>query len=119
MVVPFENYTSSPFYDADKDSPLGLDQLLSKLDNAQEAAIFDPKINADYVLYASPIPDTNFIAIGYREWRSVVTGITNISPRSIHPVPLRWVCVNPQIIESPLIYSEQYLHPTAPVDGLA
>ncbi|WP_051608630.1 ATP-binding protein [Selenomonas sp. FC4001] len=78
VVVPFENYTSSPFYDADKDSPLGLDQLLSKLDNAQEAAIFDPKINADYVLYASPIPDTNFIAIGYREWRSVITGITNI-----------------------------------------
>ena len=78
VVVPFENYTGSPFYDADKDSPLGLDQLLAKLDSAQEAAIFDPKINADYVLYASPIPDTNFIAIGYREWRSVVTGITNI-----------------------------------------
>ena len=78
VVVPFENYKSSPFYDADKDSPLGLDQLLAKLDSAQEAAIFDPKINADYVLYASPIPDTNFIAIGYREWRSVVTGITNI-----------------------------------------
>ncbi len=78
VVVPFENYTDSPFYDADKDSPLGLDQLLAKLDSAQEAAIFDPKINADYVLYASPIPDTNFIAIGYREWRSVVTGITNI-----------------------------------------
>ncbi|WP_051598463.1 ATP-binding protein [Selenomonas ruminantium] len=78
VVVPFENYTDSPFYDADKDIPLGLDQLLAKLDSAQEAAIFDPKINADYVLYASPIPDTNFIAIGYREWRSVVTGITNI-----------------------------------------
>ena len=78
VVVPFENYTDSPFYDADKDSPLGLDQLLTKLDSAQEAAIFDPKINTDYVLYASPIPDTTFIAIGYREWRSVVTGITNI-----------------------------------------
>ncbi|SFB01087.1 ATP-binding protein [Selenomonas ruminantium] len=78
VVVPFENYQSSPFYDANTDSPLGLDQLLAKLDSAQEAAIFDPKLDADYVLYAAPIPDTSFIAIGYREWRSVVTGITNI-----------------------------------------
>ena len=78
VVVPFENYLNSPFYDAAADSPLGLDRMLAKLDSAQEAAIFDPEISADYVLYAAPIPDTNFIAIGYREWRSVVTGITNI-----------------------------------------
>ena len=78
VVVPFENYKDSPFYDAATDSPLGLDKLLAKLASAHEAAIFDSELSADYVLYAAPIADTSFIAIGYREWRSVVTGITNI-----------------------------------------
>lgn len=78
VIVPFESYQQSDFYDPAQDAPLGLDKLLAKLENSDEAAIFDPDINSDYVLYAAPIPDTNFVAIGYREWRSVVTGITNI-----------------------------------------
>ena len=80
VIVSFHDYEESPFYDAAKAAPLGLDRLLEKLNNSQEAdvSIFDPELNADYMLYASPVPDTHFLAIGYREWRSLMTGITNI-----------------------------------------
>ncbi len=78
VVVPFENYRQSGFYEPAQDSPLGLDRLLAQLESSDEAAIFDPDIHNDYVLYAAPVPDTDFIAIGYREWRSVITGIANI-----------------------------------------
>ena len=78
VVVPFEDYKNSSFYDAAKDSPLGLDQLLSKLEHSQETAIFDPALNNDYVIYAAYIPNTSFVVIGYRQWRSVLTGISNI-----------------------------------------
>ncbi|WP_303840376.1 ATP-binding protein [Selenomonas ruminantium] len=80
VIVPFHDYTESPFYDAAKDAPLGLDKLLTKLESGQEVdvSIFDPELNADYMLYAAPIADTHFLAIGYREWRSLMTGITNI-----------------------------------------
>ncbi len=80
VIVPFRDYTESPFYDAAKDAPLGLDKLLTKLESGQEVdvSIFDPDLNADYMLYAAPIADTHFLAIGYREWRSLMTGITNI-----------------------------------------
>ena len=80
VIVPFRDYTESPFYDAAKDAPLGLDKLLTKLESGQEVdvSIFDPELNADYMLYAAPIADTHFLAIGYREWRSLMTGITNI-----------------------------------------
>lgn len=78
VVIPFDKYRYSDFYDADKDAPLGLDQLLAKMEQSREASIFDPDLNEDYVLYAAPIPETSFIIIGYHEWRSVVTGITNI-----------------------------------------
>jgi len=80
VIVPFQDYQESPFYDAAKNAPLGLDKLLGKLSSGQEAdvSIFDPELNADYMLSAAPIPDTPFLAIGYREWRSLMTGITNI-----------------------------------------
>lgn len=78
VMVPFENYPQSDFYEPAQDAPLGVDKLLDKLENSDEAAIFDPEISNGYVIYAAPIPDTNFVAIGYREWRTVVTGITNI-----------------------------------------
>ena len=80
VIAPFKGYTDSPFYDAAGNAPLGLDRLLSRLDKGQEndAAIFDPELSADYMLYAAPVSGTNFLVIGYREWRSVMTGITNI-----------------------------------------
>ncbi|MBQ5503423.1 MAG: hypothetical protein IIT82_12060, partial [Selenomonas sp.] len=42
VVVPFENYKDSPFYDAATDSPLGLDKLLAKLASAHEQLSLTP-----------------------------------------------------------------------------
>ncbi len=78
VIIPFENYRQSEFYDEAANAPLGMDRLLDKLEESDNAAIFDADVHSDYVIYAAPVPDTSFIAIGYREWRSVVTGINNI-----------------------------------------
>ncbi|MCR5175524.1 MAG: response regulator [Anaerovibrio sp.] len=78
VVVPFTGYKESEFYDHDKDAPLGLNELLEKLGSKNEISIFNSKLSRDYLLYAASIPDSDFMIIGYREWRSVLTGITNI-----------------------------------------
>lgn len=79
IVVPFAGYgPDSPFYDKAADAPLGLDSLMESIDSGKNAALFQPELSGDYLLYAAAVPDTTFIAIGYREWLSVLTGIRNI-----------------------------------------
>ncbi len=86
VVVPFQDYgPGNRFYVESTASPLGIEELLKNLDNTDSTAIYTPTIDGEYVLFASRVPDTNFIAIGYMEWESVVGGI-----RKIHLIIL-WV----------------------------
>ena len=79
VIIPFKDYgPENRFYDHDTQSPLGIDRLLEDLTASGEAAVFSPEYDDDYVLFASRVPATNFVAIGYVEWRSVVDGIRNI-----------------------------------------
>ena len=79
VIIPFKNYgPESRFYDAAQASPKGLDALLSRLESSHDVAIFDPQIDDEYMLYASAVPGTPFIAIGYREGSSLSSGIMDI-----------------------------------------
>ena len=79
VIIPFKDYgPENRFYDHDTQSPLGIDRLLEDLTASGEAAVFSPEYDDDYVLFASRVPATNFVAIGYVEWKSVVDGIRNI-----------------------------------------
>ena len=79
VIIPFKDYgPGNRFYDRDTKSPLGIDRLLEDLSASGEAAVFSPEYDEDYVLFASRVPATNFVAVGYVEWRSVVDGIRNI-----------------------------------------
>ena len=79
VVSPFKGYgPESLFYDAATSTPVGIDPLLKKLENAPSSSLYDPKIDSEYALFAARVPGTTFVAIGYVEWESVVTGIRNI-----------------------------------------
>lgn len=79
VVVPFAGYGEGDrFYDAAKQAPKGIDEMLDSLENSHDVAIFDPSLDEDYVMFASVVPETAFVAVGYTEWRSVISGIINI-----------------------------------------
>ena len=49
---------------------------------------------------------------------SPVVGMSKMSPRSIAPVPLRWVWLKPRIVGFDAWYPEQFSHPDVRVSGL-
>ena len=79
VISPFEGYSpESPFYDKGTSAPLGINPLLKQLENSDTAALYDPALSREFAIFASRIPGTDFAAIGYVEWESVVSGLRNI-----------------------------------------
>ena len=79
VVIPFDGYgPGNHFYNESSGTPRGLDELLADLDASQDAAIFTRDVDDDHIIFASRVPDTGFVALGYVDGEAVIKGIRNI-----------------------------------------
>ena len=78
VVVPYEGYGEGDrFFDEHLQLPKGYNEIISKLATSHSAAVYSPRIDEEYIIFASEMQD-NFIVIGYANWDAVVGGIFEV-----------------------------------------
>ncbi len=78
VIVPYNGYgPDNRFFDEKRQLPKGWDKLKEKLSHQPAAAIYDPDIDEDYVIFGAEISD-HFIVLGYADWQSVISGVARI-----------------------------------------
>ena len=80
VIVPYDGYGSDedPLYSRETQSLKGARLLLDELSDRTSAAIYDPDVAPNDILFGAHVPGTRFLVMGYADWNEMFAGIRHI-----------------------------------------